>query len=200
MVFAPDSIAGVTSRTGVTPQPGLGQAYPEFRDLSERILQRIAALPWIAPGWITEVRAYQSARPDLDGGRPIMVPRRITSTKTGVRLPDSPAWVVGGERVELWDRLADETRQAMVELGQRRLDEGRRIMEAADRNAAFWDRLARAAEFVRDIPAAVGKAAGDVASGFSVALLKAAWPALLIAGAAALAWIGWMVLRRKANQ
>lgn len=200
MVFARDSIPGVISATGMAPQPGLGQAYPEFRELSERIVQRIASLPWIPPGWITEVRAYQAARPDLDSGRPIMVPRRITNTRTGVRLADSPTWVVGADRIALWDQMADETQKAMLALGQRRLDEGRAIMEAADRNAAFWDRLARAAEFVRDIPAAVGKAAGDVASGFSVALLKAAWPALLIAGAAALAWIGWLVLRRKANQ
>lgn len=175
-------------RLGVWLGTGLGNAWPEVKDLAAKIYgDRVAGLPWVPSGWLTEVRALQLANPQ-DVVRPS--PAVLVS---GLPYPDAPAWIDSTEKRQVWQDLFQAFNEALGAYAADKAAAGRAELNRLWAAAAFWDFAYRAAVAIRDAPAnLVATVADGVGSAFwsSVSRLARS-PGVWFLGAVALGFLGW---------
>lgn len=162
---------------GIQRVPGRRKAYPEWSDLSDPILAKVAALPFIPPGWYAKVQALQAAYPDdIFDISPVFGP-------IGNRVAGVAPWITEPADLKAWQTLADAYKAAAVAFAAGKVAEGRKVMEAAQSNADFWDAAYRTVKVIADAPANIAGAASTVITGTVSRLLPVI--VLAIGGAAA---------------
>lgn len=173
---APSADPVATNRElGVQRVPGRRKAYPEWSDLSDPILAKVAALPFIPPDWYARVKALQAAYPDdIFDISPVFGP-------IGNRLAGVAPWITDPADLQVWQTLSDTYRAAAMAYSAGKVAEGRRVMEAASGHAAFWDAAYRTVKVIADAPATIAGAASGLMTGIIGKALPAL--ALLIGGA-----------------
>ena len=191
-----DMIRKHNAALGIQIQPGIAAAYPEIRGEESALIQRVAALPWVPRSWLSAVGDARDEERVMNGAGGFVGLRRATHRITGAILPNVPAWLDSAEKRQAWDQMAEVYNRAIEAIGARRVEEGRAIIAAAERDAALWNRLAAIAETVRDLP---GRAASAVSDGI-LSVLKGAWPALAaVLGLGLVVAIIFAIARKKSD-
>ncbi len=177
---------------GVRVDFGLGQAWPDLKNLLDRLYgDRAARIPWLPKGWLQSVRDLQAANPT-----------NLIRVTPGVG-PLSPVFCDTEAKKNLWQELYKATDAAVFKYAQGKLAEGKADMEAAYADSDFWNRAYSIAVYIRDLPAnavgAVLDGAGDVAGGLVKKLLNSwiVWLILIAIGAYAAWRLGFLKLTGK---
>lgn len=155
---------------GVYIQNGVGTAYPELNTLLQNFFrERVAKTPWLPSGWFDAQAALQTMYP---GDQVRIAPAMLT---TGGINPNAPGWLDTAEKRQRWEELYTLQRGIILKFTQGKIDEGRKEMEAAYANAAFWDRMYNIAVTVRDFPKTVVGAVGDFGTDMILEVVKKFW-------------------------
>lgn len=184
------------NRTGIIVQPGVGNAWPELRENMWRLIsEKVLNIPWVPEAVKEEFLFFHAKYPSIVArvGPPYML--------NGTRNRNYPAWLDSKAKLDAWMEVSEAMRKAYVEYANKRRLEGLREVERLTANAEMWDRLYRAAVFVRDVPKnIIGGAAGavnDIALGIVGDVLKKAWPILLVGGVVVLVYYNRATIAKK---
>lgn len=176
--MAYDAITDNWKKYGIYIQAGIGNAYPELKAQTLKILvDRVGSVPWVPAGWADAVRSLNAQYPDaLIKGAPALM-------RDGSINPNAPAWLDTAEKRQWWQEMANATSEAQSAYAANEITKGRAIMDAAYARAEFWSRAYDFANAVAEAPKRVISAAGDLATGATWALVKGfIVPAAVIAG------------------
>lgn len=158
-----------------------GGAWPELRERLTAICRdKVATLAFVPAGWLADVRAVCG-----DAYAPVVTSPYLT---TGAVNPSAPSWLAKDKSyLDAWQGIANACRAAVVAYAAGKIEEGRKELDALERDAAFWDGLYRITKAVADAPAnAVSAVAGGVsyvAGGVLGSLFKS-WVFWAVAAAA----------------
>ena len=184
--------ADFTAMTGAYVQPGIGQAYPEFREsLKELYRTRVASLAFVPAGWLGQiVGAMGEDIVLLQDSLPYGVPYRGAL----------PPWITSDPAaVKAWSEASKVILAAYRAYAAQRVAEGKRIVANAQANAAFWNGLYSAAVAIRDLPGnavnAVGAGAVDALRSF----IARVWWILALGLVGAFVWFNRGSIAKAAN-
>lgn len=156
--------------------------WSELTSVLSRIYRdKLSEVPWIPKDWYGTIMGYVHNK---NGNIAVVAPSSATATNgKGILFLDTP------EKKQWWDELAAASSKAVKDFAANKAAEGRREMEAAYADSAFWDSAYKIAALLASPVHAVKDAADayDKYKGF-------------IKGAAIIGAIGgliYMVTRRK---
>lgn len=134
---------------GVVALP-YGAAWPDFsKQVRALLIDRAGKIPWLPDDWLTSIRYLHGQ----DGRIMMPVPSTAsTSAGSGAEFLDTAA------KRAVWDTLAGELNAAQQAYAAGQAAQGAKIMDAANNNAAFWDRAYNVAS-VLALPVTVVQAA-----------------------------------------
>lgn len=170
---------------GVYIQPGIGEAYPELNTKLQNFYRdKVSKIPWIPPGWYDAVSGMQANFP----GSQVRIAPALMATGAVNKL--APDWLDSDAKRQYWQELFTEASSIVQKYAAGKAEEGRAELDRLYANAAFWDRAYNIAVAIRDAPANVVKAAGEVATGIAWEGLKGFIVPAIIIGVVFILWTG----------
>ena len=110
-----------------------GDRWPELRDILEKIyVEKAADIPWFPSGWLARVQA-------LHGFDSMLLLPSTSRNSPAISFLDTPA------KKQWWDEFHDIANKALLAYADGQAAAGRKIVDAANADAAFWDRAYRIA-------------------------------------------------------
>jgi len=157
------------------------------RDLHREFWSRVFELDYVPQEWKDLMAAQLSANPN-DYFR--LIPPYVLS---GAVSGEVPEFLDTPEKLRSWDLLQKHQQETLLPIINKWAGAARVLYVDQMRSKARWDAIRdaaiTAAVFVRDLPANVATAAGEIASKTAVAGLAAFLPFLLIAGLGVVAFV-----------
>ena len=169
---------GYLSATPLFEVPGARQAFAD-------LLARVQALTFVPAGWTADVQAAMS---DADGNAmwqpaPAIVTGAWAAGKTEPLYPDIPGWLTQDQAAVAWNTLCDWWRERMQPILNGWARNEASLLEAANADAAFWNRLyafVKPVAMVGDAIIAAPEAVGNVVSRSVLGALRGFAPVLII--------------------
>jgi hypothetical protein len=159
------------------------------------LLERVQGLPFVPSSWASDVKAAMVAEGGTWQPRYAISPAAWAADKAEPMLSDVPTWLTSDpQAARAWNELTDWWKERLQPIlaGWARSEAA--TLEAANADAKFFNRLyamvkpiAVVGDIVLEAPAAVAGAASNVVMG----TLRAAWPLLLVAALAGLAFLAY---------
>lgn len=110
-----------------------GDRWPELRDILGKIyVEKASDIPWLPAGWLAQVQALHGL------GSMLLLPSTSLNTPA-VSFLDTPA------KRQWWDEFHTAANNALLAYADGQAAAGRKIVAAANADAAFWDRAYRIA-------------------------------------------------------
>lgn len=170
MTFSQENDAA-TLQYGVYITPGLGMAWPEIKDLANKIYKdRIARLPWIPADWLAGVQALQAQRPD-DFVR--IAPSRMAKMEGGRFVSDmgapqrnNPLFLDTDQKIDAWMSIHRDMQAAVVRYAAAQAAAGRAELNRLNANAEFWSACYKIAVFTAELPSNIASGFGGLVKDF----------------------------------
>lgn len=114
-----------------------GDAWPDLRDILSDIYGKIGAVPWFPPQWLAQVNALHGKNSML-----------LIPTPSSARNPPAISFIKTPEQAAWWNEFERRANAALMLYAEKQASEGRKVMAAANADAAFWDSAYRVAVFL----------------------------------------------------
>lgn len=133
---------------GVYITAGYGAAMPELKDQIIALHRdRVSALNFVPATWLDQVMALQNAHPDD------LVRVAPSEFGNGSIIPGSAEFCTSSVAVaDAWQTVFTAENKAIAAYGAKLQEEGKSILAAAYRDAAFWNTLYEIADSVANAP------------------------------------------------